>query len=523
MNEKYGGLVKPDIVFFGESLPQRFFERAAADFPVCDLLIVMGTSLVVQPFASLIDEVGDGVPRLLINREKVGEASPVPQAVLERLDALKGMVLAGKISQTEVDAFSDRISDQFGGGGFQFDGNGRDVAELADCDDGVTQLSSMLGWTPELDALVAQGRKNFDDGLLGSDAAGEQSDRKLVATPPTAAKSGAGDHEALSAQKPVVEPPMSASGSSVASTKLEADNQPGSREGFEGDSLVPPTAADGSVLPPHVIGSHVSGLWTGDSDRGEIVWALSLLGTSGAVKVFGCECHPDPIDGTPDRYSTITGSWRPTVKGQLVELTVTPEPDETGHDTGEGPIRYSGYLATALDGNPVLAGIWSAASGSSGKFHVQLEPQTDADQAGLWVGEAKPEVKFADVATNPVKWVLCRQRQPRGSGPLIFGAGYFDDSGDIPGTPVLFYTLRGSRDTLDFEKVYSAPVPRALTVAYAGVTLTIGADGQPVLSGSWTNVLEGTAGLFGARMEELQGAGEAIDQTAGLSPINEVY
>lgn len=48
------GLVKPDIVFFGESLPARFFQYMATDFSKADLLIVMGTSLTVQPFASLI-------------------------------------------------------------------------------------------------------------------------------------------------------------------------------------------------------------------------------------------------------------------------------------------------------------------------------------------------------------------------------------------------------------------------------------------------------------------------------------
>jgi NAD-dependent SIR2 family protein deacetylase len=36
--------VKPDIVFFGEALPPRFFECAASDFSRCHLLIVMGTS-----------------------------------------------------------------------------------------------------------------------------------------------------------------------------------------------------------------------------------------------------------------------------------------------------------------------------------------------------------------------------------------------------------------------------------------------------------------------------------------------
>lgn len=48
------GLVKPDIVFFGESLPARFFQYMPTDFSKADLLIVMGTSLTVQPFASLI-------------------------------------------------------------------------------------------------------------------------------------------------------------------------------------------------------------------------------------------------------------------------------------------------------------------------------------------------------------------------------------------------------------------------------------------------------------------------------------
>lgn len=55
------GLVKPDIVFFGESLPARFFQYMATDFSKADLLIVMGTSLTVQPFASLIGSHYDSV------------------------------------------------------------------------------------------------------------------------------------------------------------------------------------------------------------------------------------------------------------------------------------------------------------------------------------------------------------------------------------------------------------------------------------------------------------------------------
>lgn len=66
------GLAKPDIVFFGEDLPNRFHRLHRADLKTCDLLIVMGTSLSVEPFASLADEVRSSVPRLLVNRELVG-------------------------------------------------------------------------------------------------------------------------------------------------------------------------------------------------------------------------------------------------------------------------------------------------------------------------------------------------------------------------------------------------------------------------------------------------------------------
>lgn len=50
------GLVKPDIVFFGECLPSAFYSKSTTDFPKADLLIVLGSSLVVQPFASLVDK-----------------------------------------------------------------------------------------------------------------------------------------------------------------------------------------------------------------------------------------------------------------------------------------------------------------------------------------------------------------------------------------------------------------------------------------------------------------------------------
>ena len=100
------GLVKPDIVFFGEQLPAEFFKNR--ELPsVADLCLVMGTSLSVQPFASLPGFCSEGVPRVLINLEQVGSLGSRPD----------------------------------------------DVLLLGDCDTGVRKLASALGWLDELEAL----------------------------------------------------------------------------------------------------------------------------------------------------------------------------------------------------------------------------------------------------------------------------------------------------------------------------------------------------------------------------------
>jgi len=59
-------------VLFGEPLPGKFFECVNEDVEKCDLLMVLGTSLRVYPVTSLLDYVGENVPRLLINNEVVG-------------------------------------------------------------------------------------------------------------------------------------------------------------------------------------------------------------------------------------------------------------------------------------------------------------------------------------------------------------------------------------------------------------------------------------------------------------------
>lgn len=72
---KCRGVVKPDIVFFGEDLPKRF-HLYNKDFREADLLLVLGTSLEVEPFAGIVNAVRFNVPRLLFNRDLVGPFRP---------------------------------------------------------------------------------------------------------------------------------------------------------------------------------------------------------------------------------------------------------------------------------------------------------------------------------------------------------------------------------------------------------------------------------------------------------------
>nr|XP_055025431.1 NAD-dependent protein deacetylase sirtuin-1 [Misgurnus anguillicaudatus] len=62
-------IMKPDIVFFGENLPEFFHRAMKQDKDEVDLLIVIGSSLKVRPVALIPSSVPHEVPQVLINRE----------------------------------------------------------------------------------------------------------------------------------------------------------------------------------------------------------------------------------------------------------------------------------------------------------------------------------------------------------------------------------------------------------------------------------------------------------------------
>jgi NAD-dependent deacetylase len=65
-----GGTLKPDVVFFGEALPVDVLDAAVRQINTCDLLVVIGSSLVVQPAAALpVIAKGKGAKVVIINRD----------------------------------------------------------------------------------------------------------------------------------------------------------------------------------------------------------------------------------------------------------------------------------------------------------------------------------------------------------------------------------------------------------------------------------------------------------------------
>lgn len=84
--EACGGIVKSATIAFGQSLPEAALRRAVEAARACDLMLVLGSSLVVQPAARLpLLAAREGATLVILNRE------PTP------LDAVADLVLRAEL------------------------------------------------------------------------------------------------------------------------------------------------------------------------------------------------------------------------------------------------------------------------------------------------------------------------------------------------------------------------------------------------------------------------------------------
>lgn len=94
-----GGALRPNVVWFGERLPQEAFERAGEAAAACDLFLVVGTSARVYPAAGLIEMAAEAKATVLeVNREE----TPLSSLATETLRGPAGEILPRLTDRLEV-------------------------------------------------------------------------------------------------------------------------------------------------------------------------------------------------------------------------------------------------------------------------------------------------------------------------------------------------------------------------------------------------------------------------------------
>jgi NAD-dependent deacetylase len=95
-----GGVIKPNVVLFGEELPRVAFEQARAWCRTCDTLLVVGSSLEVTPVSTLPRVAVDaGAHLIIVNRE--------PTYLDERADAVLREDLVDVVPQLVAEALGE--------------------------------------------------------------------------------------------------------------------------------------------------------------------------------------------------------------------------------------------------------------------------------------------------------------------------------------------------------------------------------------------------------------------------------
>jgi NAD-dependent deacetylase len=99
-----GALLRPDVVWFGEMLPEQAMARALSESERCDVLLSIGTSSVVYPAAML--------PHAALEQgATIAEINPDPSPLAERADfALAGA--AGRILPALVEQLKDALDQE---------------------------------------------------------------------------------------------------------------------------------------------------------------------------------------------------------------------------------------------------------------------------------------------------------------------------------------------------------------------------------------------------------------------------
>ncbi|MDP2439104.1 MAG: SDR family oxidoreductase [archaeon] len=249
----------------------------------------------------------------------------------------------------------------------------------------------------------------------------------------------------------------------------------------------------------------------GDS---QVAWEVSLTAGSMYPNVFGAS-----VSLADRRVAILHGRWDWQPDTGRMQLQVT-EMDTSSHSLFRfydlsltNPPHLSSEPASDSDsigflGLSLVGSFYCPSSGQSGGVVLSSSPPSAAGLSlhplsRLWAGVAVPDPSLEPFAipSNPIRWSLFMGPSPPASSlpassMLIFGSGYFDDSADVPGKPLLFFTLKGevpATGEVLITKTYEAGL--SSDVHYRAV-LSHDASPSWSLSGSWENPSASTFGQF---------------------------
>lgn len=90
-----GGLIRPDVVLYGETLNQNDLNRAIRSVEEAELLLVGGTSLTVYPVAGLVRYVAPGARLVILNRDETPYDSEADLVLREDIGAALSEAVRG--------------------------------------------------------------------------------------------------------------------------------------------------------------------------------------------------------------------------------------------------------------------------------------------------------------------------------------------------------------------------------------------------------------------------------------------
>jgi NAD-dependent deacetylase len=94
-----GGLIRPDVVWFGEQLPTEAWDRSVEAVRRADVAIVVGTSAIVYPAAGLPElALAEGIPVIEVNPEE----TPLSDRVTISLRETSATALPGLLQRLPV-------------------------------------------------------------------------------------------------------------------------------------------------------------------------------------------------------------------------------------------------------------------------------------------------------------------------------------------------------------------------------------------------------------------------------------